>query len=127
MKVLLLCLLMTVPLYADEKSIVIDDGASLMHGLDVYFDVRNGAPEPSHGEALRAVEAATYTQAFLAASYISEGTCPDKAPFRLPPHGVNAEEFAKVVHKYLSDHPERMHEDAHVLVFDALKAAYPSK
>ena len=44
-----------------------------------------------------------------------------------PPDQLNAEGFAKIVQKYLSDHPARLREKAQLLVFDALKAAFPRK
>jgi hypothetical protein len=34
-------------------------------------------------------------------------------------------QYVRVVHKYLQDHPEKLHYDEGVLVFDALKEAFP--
>lgn len=127
MKALLLCLLLAVPVYSADQSFIITDGGSLKRGLDIYFGFRASTREASLEETARAVEAATYVQAFAEASYAWQSTSPEKAPFRLPPDQLNAEEFAKIVQKYLNDHPTRLREKAQVLVFDALKAAFPRK
>jgi Rap1a immunity proteins len=121
---LLLSLFLATPIYAAEQSFIITDGASLKRGLDIYFD---STREANSEDTIRAVEAATYTQAFGEACYAWQSTAPDKAPFRLPPDRLNAEQFAKIVRKYLSDHPERLREKAQVLMFDALKSAFPRK
>ena len=84
MKALLLCLLLAVPVYAADQSLIITDGASLKRGLDIYFESRASTREFSIEETARAVEAATYTQAFGEACYAWQSTSPDKAPFRLP-------------------------------------------
>jgi len=42
-----------------------------------------------------------------------------------PPTGSNRDQFVLVVSKYLSDHPEKLHRDAHILVAGALQEAFP--
>jgi hypothetical protein len=41
------------------------------------------------------------------------------------PDEATAGQLAKVVVKFLNDHPERLHEDAFGLIHDAFKAAFP--
>jgi hypothetical protein len=41
------------------------------------------------------------------------------------PVGSNNGQYARIVVKYLNDHPERLHEDAKVLVASALRDAFP--
>ncbi len=41
------------------------------------------------------------------------------------PDGVTTGEIVRVVVKYLKDHPNKLHEDAGILVFWALSGAYP--
>jgi hypothetical protein len=43
------------------------------------------------------------------------------------PKGVNLGQMARVVVKYLEDHPERLHETDINLVVDAFKLAFPCK
>jgi hypothetical protein len=41
------------------------------------------------------------------------------------PIGVSTGQGARVVIKYLRDHPEQLHEDGPILTFNALIAAFP--
>jgi hypothetical protein len=43
------------------------------------------------------------------------------------PAGVNAQQAGKVVRKYLSDHPEKLHLSAAVIVFEAMAQAFSCK
>ncbi|HWY52592.1 MAG TPA: Rap1a/Tai family immunity protein [Chthoniobacterales bacterium] len=110
-----------------QQSYVITDGKSLKDGLDIYLEFRAGTRRVTWEETMRAAEAATYTQAYAEACYAWQSTAPDKAPFRLPPERLNAEEFVKVVQKYLNDHSERLRDKAQILLFDAIKSAFPRK
>ena len=128
MKAFLLSLLIGASMYAAEQSFIITDGVSLKRGLDIYFEFAGGSTrEANYEEITKAVEAPTYIQAFGEACYAWQSTAPDTAPFRLPPERLKAEDFVKIVRKYLSDHPEKLREKAQVLVFEALKSAFPRK
>lgn len=48
-------------------------------------------------------------------------------PFCTPPEGVKSSQLVAVIRKYLSDHPERFHHEAHLLVVDALHEAFPCR
>jgi hypothetical protein len=43
----------------------------------------------------------------------------------LPSEGMTSGQAVRVVTKYLDSHPERLHRDAHILVIEALKEAFP--
>ena len=122
-----LCLLAWVSLQAAEPSYTITDGKSLKDGLDIYLEFRAGTRRVTWEETVRATEAATYLQAFAEACYMWQMKSPDEAPFSLPSDLLIFQQFAKIVHKYLSDHPDRLHERAEFLVFDALTSAFPRK
>jgi hypothetical protein len=109
-----------------QQTYIITDGKSLKEGLDIYVEFRAGTRRVTWEEAVRATEAATYTQAFAKGCYMWQQKAPEKAPFTLP-HELIAEQFAKVVHKYLSDHPDKLGEGAEFLVFDAVVSAFPRK
>jgi hypothetical protein len=106
---------------------MITDGQSLKDGLDIHEEFLAGTRKVTWEETVRGTEAATYTQAFAEACYLWQMKFPNQAPFRLPSDQLIAEEFAKIVHKYLKDHPDRLHERAEFLVFDAVVAAFPRK
>ena len=43
------------------------------------------------------------------------------------PEAVTLAQSIRVVHKYLNEHPERLHEHKIILTLDALKEAFPCK
>jgi hypothetical protein len=45
----------------------------------------------------------------------------------LPIEGVTAGQAIRIVTKYLNAHPERLHRDAHILVVEALREAFPCR
>jgi len=44
-----------------------------------------------------------------------------------PDGTMTAGQAARVVTKYLNSHPEKLHRDAHILVIEALREAFPCK
>jgi hypothetical protein len=44
-----------------------------------------------------------------------------------PQEGITTGQAVRVVIKYLHDHPEQLHRDAHILVVEALRIAFPCK
>jgi len=110
-----------------QQTYVIRDAKSLKEGLDIYLQFRAGTRAITWEETLRATEAAAYTQAFAEACYMWQMKSPEKAPFRLPSDPWMAADITKIVHKYLSEHSDRLGERAESLVFDALVSAFPRK
>jgi Rap1a immunity proteins len=41
------------------------------------------------------------------------------------PDGTGSEQAIRIVVKYLNSHPEKLHKDAHILVVEALREAFP--
>jgi len=126
MKPLLLALLLASTAHA-QQSYVITDGKSLKDGLDIYLQFRAGTRRVTWEETVRGTEAATYTQPFAEACYMWQMKTPETTPFRVPSDQLIAEKFAKIVHKYLSEHSDRLGERAEFLVFDAVVSAFPRK
>jgi hypothetical protein len=50
-----------------------------------------------------------------------------KTNYICPPDQIHPIQIIRVVHKYLKDHPEDLHEYRGILVFRALKQAFPCK
>ncbi len=74
-------------------------GALATHTLyQRFFDEMKATPGWEHGEAL---------------------FCTHNA--------INSGEAVKVFLKYMKDHPEKLHENQHMMVLDALTAAFPCK
>jgi hypothetical protein len=129
MRALLFCLLLflsTAVQAAGPPYWVVADGQSLKDGLDIFDEMGTRTRQLTTEEFVRSAIAANYVAAFVSACYIWQTELPNQAPFELPPH-LNAEESAKVVLRYLKSHPDLLHEEPRLLVFDAIVAAYPRK
>jgi len=103
----------------------ITDGRSLADGLDL-FEKSQAGTSVTWPEAAKATMAASYAQAFASACVVWQTKFPGQAPFNLPA-GLTPEQFVKVAHKYLNEHPNRLHDRAENLLFDAIVAAFPRK
>lgn len=56
------------------------------------------------------------------------GVIPRKiVPFCVPANKITGGQVARVIVKYLKDHPERLHENETFLAIQALQAAFPCK
>jgi Rap1a immunity proteins len=104
---------------------VITDGQSLADGLELYERSQAGT-SVTWPEAAKATMSASYAQAFASACVVWQTKFPHEAPFRLP-SGLTPEQFVKIAHKYLKDHPDRLKERAEFLLYDAAVAAFPRK
>jgi hypothetical protein len=43
----------------------------------------------------------------------------------LPRQGISTDQATRIIVKWLQEHPERLHETPRILVFDALRSAFP--
>jgi hypothetical protein len=109
--------------FAEERGGVITDGNSLAEGIRALKKVEAGKPLTGN-EDMMVAAATNYLSGFLASSQIwsSLGKIP---PFKLPDNGIPVIQFVRVVEKYLSDNPRKLHEQATVLVFAALIENFP--
>ena len=54
------------------------------------------------------------------------GFCGAQPQLNIPP-GVTFDQIVRVILKWLQNHPERLHEDARVLIYCSLVDAFPAK
>jgi hypothetical protein len=124
-KALVFCLLLvTVAAEASDPHIV-TNGQSLATGLDLYEKSKT-ATSIALEDVVTGVMAAAYTQAFVSSCYVWMEKFPKDAPFSLPLH-LTTEDSIKIARKYLAEHPDRLHERAEFLLFDAVVAVFPRK
>ena len=125
MKALVFYLLVLSATTAASATYMITDGRSLAEGLDMFEKSQTGT-SVTWPETVKATMAASYAQAFASACVVWETKFPAQTPFNLPA-GLTPEQFVKLVQKYLKEHPDRLHERAENLLFDATVAAFPRK
>jgi hypothetical protein len=108
---------------AEERGGAITDGNSLIEGIRALRKVEAGEQLTGNEDMMMAA-ATNYLSGFLASSQIwsSLGKIP---PFKLPDNGIPVIQFVRVVEKYLSDNPGKLHERATVLIFAALIENFP--
>jgi len=68
-----------------------------------------------------------FMQGVTQTNLVYQSMVKDKAQFCLPAGGIQNGQAARVVVKYLRDHPENLHMNQTVLAFWAFKAAFPCK
>jgi uncharacterized protein involved in tolerance to divalent cations len=122
---LIFCLLLVTVARASDSPSIVTDGQSLGNGLQLYQKSKT-ASSMALEDVVTGVMAAAYTQAFVSSCYVWEEKFPKQAPFNLPLH-VTTEDSIKIAQKYLAEHPDRLHERAEFLLFDAVVAAFPRK
>src|SRR5467141_3153632 len=105
-KTLLFCLLLLSTLQDSRASYMITDGRSLVDGLDIFVESQAGTRRVTWEETVRGTMAASYAQAFASACVVWQMKFPKEAPFNLP-SSLMADQFVKVAHKYLKEHPDR--------------------
>lgn len=93
------------------------DGNSLARVLNLEKKV--DARTATNAEATEAFHALGYMGGFLAASRNWASLDPN-CPFKFPEGGISLGQFEKMVEKYLTDHPEKLHEPAPFLLFMSL-------
>lgn len=124
-KVLIFCLLLGTVYAEASVPYIVTDGQSLANGLNLYEKSKT-ATSMAVEDVVTGVMAAAYTQAFVSSCYVWVKKFPKDAPFTLPLH-LTAEDSIKIARKYLGEHPDRLHERAEFLLFDAVVAAFPHK
>jgi hypothetical protein len=67
-----------------------------------------------------------YLEGFSNCAVITENVSKDSIPFLIP-KGYNSPLLARVVDKYIADHPEKMSDPPGVIVWNALFHAFPNK
>ena len=101
------------------------DGNSLANAISLNRRVQNSL-DFSPTEAAMAMYLNGYFAGFLDSS--REWRRDSTIEFRFPPGDQHPTvgQLSAVVEKYLADHPEQLHEPAHVLVFRAIKENFPT-
>jgi hypothetical protein len=99
------------------------DGNSLLRAFRSADKTANGK-KVSDDEAIDSLCVTGYLGGFLNSSKIWARS-PTGSAFKVP-LGVTVGQFQQIVAKYLSEHPEKLHENAAVLVFQALREAFGS-
>ena len=124
MKPLTFCglLLLTTLVKADVKPI--SDGNALSEGLRPLNKAIGGGKLTANEETT-AMVTASYVDGFFRACGLWQ-VYSSNVPFKLPKEGVTQPQFIKIVDKYLNDHPERLHEQATLLLFLALRDNFPN-
>ncbi len=81
------------------------------------------------GGEVRAAVCQTYYTGYLSGIIDSYGILSDVYPkikfICLSKQGISNDQASQIVIKYLQAHPERLHESARILIFDALADAFP--
>jgi hypothetical protein len=103
----------------------ITDGNALLRVLRLADRIDDRVEPLSELDRVSAFHALGYMRGFLGCGFAFSQVDP-KAPFKLPADGIPVSQFVKIVEKYLSDYPERLHESADALIFGALTKAYPN-
>jgi hypothetical protein len=105
-------------------------GTDLLHGCRSAMRTAEGESRLSTSEWMDANGCLNYITGYLAgftdasAAYQSLAKTPLKF-LCIPSGGVQGEELVRVVYKWLSEHPARLHEDQESVVMGALLDAYP--
>jgi hypothetical protein len=103
----------------------IADGSELLEQcqeLETVMDTRQMQNPYNAGMCLGTVKGVR------GAMVIQDGVLKNKARLAcFPPQGISEGQAARVVLKYLRDHPESLHEDEVVLTMLAFRAAFPCK
>jgi hypothetical protein len=110
---------------AGNGSGAITDGNSLSEGLRLFYKGADRG-ELTRGESESAFAAISYLGGFLGGCGIWQVESQHNAPFQLPKEGLGTMQFAKIVNKYLQDHPDRLHIKAEFLLYLALRDSFPN-
>ena len=121
----LLIVLLTLPAQARDESSEEFTGLELLRGCTAaikQFDGRAISPKEN-------IEM-TYWMGFLAGfmdGNILTRLKGEKWPLCLPSTGIATEQAVRIVHKYLENHLEGLHQSGRILIFLALREAFPCK
>jgi Rap1a immunity proteins len=108
-----------------ESGFPITDGNSLSEGLRLWKKL-DAHGNLSSTEVASAFHAVGYLEGFLGGcgTWYALGS---NTPFKLPKEGLGPQQFVKIVDKYLSDHPDRLHLMVDGLLFLALRDSFPNR
>lgn len=106
---------------ASNGQTIVTDGNSLLRSIRLIQSVDGSQIKPD--DMVLKLYGLGYLAGFLEGSW---KTWTPYASFKLPPGHFSVDQLAAVVGKYLSDHPERLHEPAGVLILRALTASFPN-
>ncbi|MGD0340042.1 MAG: Rap1a/Tai family immunity protein [Bacteroidota bacterium] len=128
MRVLYLAVLTIFLLSASTHALAEFDGNELLRGCNSVIKQENG-DKLSTTELVLAAHCTGYVSGFIDShtidSYAFEKYTQKKLLYCLPESKIN--QFVRVIVKYLRDHPAKLHNDARMLVLDALFEAFPCK
>ncbi|MFH2045987.1 MAG: Rap1a/Tai family immunity protein [Pseudomonadota bacterium] len=120
-----LLIALTIVLFAAAPSFA--DGNKLLRGCQHMLDAAEGKDVDIAG-ALSGGFCVGYLQGMADLNIIYSVVLKDKKEiFFCIPEGVSHEQKARVIVKYLRDHPNKLHEHECGLVLDALREAFPCK
>jgi Rap1a immunity proteins len=103
------------------------DGNSLLRDCTSAIRLADGVAGISEDDVRRAMFCSGYLSGFLDAHALTTSFNGGKKLFCLPESGISGEQAARVIVKFLQDHPERLHESARILAMIALQMAFPCK
>jgi hypothetical protein len=106
-----------------------DTGIDLLHQCDDALRMGGGSTTV---EIMSGVNCLGYLRGFFDGYVVTEFLDQSRnnfssSPMCLPDGGISAEQMARIVGKWLTDHPERLNESQKILVMAALVQAFPCK
>lgn len=127
----ILCLLVLVMLLATTPSFA-EEGKELT-GMDALRGAKNAIVFSENPENLDLKELSDalywlgYIQAMSDTVVLICDTYKLPRPYEIPPEGFQNEQVVRVIHKYLSEHPEELHQTARACILMALCKMFPRK
>ncbi len=110
------------------------DGNRLLRQCGSLVAFLDGAPADTSGEVLDLLEkhgevslCLGFIQGITQTNLLYQRVLDENAQFCLPAGGITNGQAARIVVKYLRDHPEDLHRHEFVLAFRAFKEAFPCK
>ena len=102
-----------------------NDGSALLRSCGAAVRLSDGA-RLSDAETVQAVHCAGYVSGFLDALALLRWKG-GATPVCVPAAGIENDQAARIVVKYLRQHPERLHESGRILLITAIAEAFPCK
>ena len=124
-RIALLIFLLTLPAQARDESTGPSTGLDLLRAYTTaikWFEGKTISPK----ENIEVMYWIGFLGGFIDGNIITRYDG-EKHPLCLPSTGIQTEQAVRIVHKYLENHPEDLHLGAQILVFIALRDAFPCK
>ena len=99
-------------------------------GISLFVRVLDGdtAVMKNHESATSVLAATNFLRGFNGCAELMSNSKGVVTPFSMPNHKkVELGELARIVHKYLTEHPEEMHMSPEMLGWNALVNAFPNQ